>query len=86
MLTLDTTPDQVELVDKLVKRFNSNPALLNRALREKYNVDLTTPHEEVKYRSKVSSPIKKKDDSSSELLEVEPNLIRIIQPRSSACP
>lgn len=39
-------PDQVELAERLAKQFNYNAALLNRALREKYGMDLTTSEEE----------------------------------------
>jgi len=38
----ENTSDQVELAEQLVRRFNSNKGLLNRALREKYGMDLTT--------------------------------------------
>ena len=40
-------PDQVDVAEKLVRKFNGNRALLNRALKEKYGVDLNTPSEEV---------------------------------------
>jgi hypothetical protein len=39
-------PDQVELAERLAKKFNYNAALLNRALREKYGIDLTTSEKE----------------------------------------
>ena len=39
-------PDQVDLADKLVNKFNKDAALLNRALREKYGIDLTASEEQ----------------------------------------
>ena len=39
--------ERVDLAERLVNKFNGNPGLLNRALRERYGVDLTTPYEDI---------------------------------------
>ena len=68
----------MERAEKLVNRFNNNVSLLNRALREKYGVDLATPQEDIAHRQSQSElPIfdrkKRGSFSSSEAGQVKAN-------------
>ena len=44
----------VDRAEKLVDRFANNVSLLNRALREKYGADLTTPSEDIAHCQSMS--------------------------------